>query len=206
MEIVIEILNNSHDKKGFDCGHLLLNNYIQRQAKQDVRRDLSACFVLNNRPNHEVIGYYTLSSNAIPRADFPNHLIKKMPPSYLNLPTILLGRLAIDKRFTGNRYGELLLIDALNRCVEISHNLGTLAIVVDPIDVNAAKFYRKYGFIELSGTGKMFIPIKTVEQSIWLGATPFFQIPWLALAQFDIAFHRICGKLSAIRWNQIARW
>lgn len=144
----------------------MLNNYIQQQAKQDVKRDLSACFVLNDSLSQKVIGYYTLSSNSIPREDFPDHLIKRMPPSYVNLPTILLGRLAIDKGFKGNKYGELILIDALNRCVEISQNLGTLAVVVDPIDKGATSFYDKYGFIELSGTGKMFIPIKTIEQSI----------------------------------------
>ncbi|MEQ8471389.1 MAG: GNAT family N-acetyltransferase [Marinoscillum sp.] len=166
MEITIEILNNCHHKKEFDCGHSMLNNYIQQQAKQDVKRVLSACFVLSDRLNQKVIGYYTLSSNPIPKDDFPDHLIKKMPPSYVNLPTILLGRLAIDKDFKGNGYGGLILIDALNRCVEISQNLGTLAVVVDSIDSNATNFYDKYGFIELSGTGKMFIPIKTVEQSI----------------------------------------
>jgi predicted GNAT family N-acyltransferase len=166
VELIIEILNNRHNKSAFDCGHSMLNNYIQQQAKQDVRRDLSACFVLNNSLNQKIIGYYTLTSNSIPREDFPDHLLKKMPPSYIHLPTILLGRLAIDKAFKGNRYGELILIDALNRCVGISQNLGTLAVVVDPIDKDATQFYQKYGFIELSGTGKMFITIKTIEQSL----------------------------------------
>ena len=164
--MIIELLKNSHDKKGFDCGNPMLNNYIWQQAKQDVKRDLSACFVLTDSLDLKVIGYYTLSSNSIPKDDFPDHLIKKMPPSYVNLPTILLGRLAIDSRFKGNGYGELILIDALNRCVEISQNLGTLAVVVDPIDDKATNFYLKYGFIELRGTGKMFLPIKTIKQSI----------------------------------------
>lgn len=162
----IESLNNSHNKKKFDCGHPMLNNYIRQQAKQDVNRDLSACFVLTDSETQDVLGYYTLSSNSIPRGEFPEKLIKKLPPSYANLPTILLGRLAIDKNYHGNNFGELILIDALNRCVSISHNLGTLAVIVDPIDDNALSFYKKYGFIELSGTGKMFIPIRTIEESM----------------------------------------
>jgi len=165
VEIIIELLNNSHNKKEFDCGNSMLNNYIRQQAKQDVKRDLSACFVLNDRLMQKMIGYYTLSSNSIPKEDFPDHLIKRIPPSYVTLPTILLGRLAIDQEFKGKRYGELLLIHALNRCVEISQNLGILAVVVDPIDEGAVRFYMKYGFMELHGTGKMFIPIKTIEQS-----------------------------------------
>lgn len=164
MGLLIEVLNNSHDKKAFDCGIPMLNNYIRQQAKQDAKRDLSVCFVLRATQSPKVIGYYTMSSNAIPKNDFPDHLVGKMPPSYTSLPTILLGRLAIDLRFQRNRYGELILVDALNRCVEISKNLGTLAVVVDPIDHKATAFYGSYGFIELPGSGKMFIPIRTIEQ------------------------------------------
>ncbi|MCD4737241.1 MAG: GNAT family N-acetyltransferase, partial [Bacteroidales bacterium] len=83
-----------------------------------------------------------------------------------NLPTILLGRLAIDKSFQGKGYGEVLLVNALNRCIKTSENLGALAVVVDPIDENAINFYIKYGFIMLPGSQKMFITIKTIEDSL----------------------------------------
>ena len=165
MDLKIETLNNNHNKKKFHCGHEMLDNYISTQAKQDIRRDLAACFVLVVNKN-EIIGYYTLSANSINRGDFPQSISKKLPPSYQDLPTILLGRLAIDNGFKGKGLGELILMDALNRCVEISKNLGTLAIVVDPIDDDAKRFYQKYGFILIPGTGKMFIPIKTIENSI----------------------------------------
>ncbi len=164
MQLTIEILNKSHKKQEFDCGISMLNNYIRQQAKQDVKRDLSACFVLVEQSNSRVIGYYTLSSNSIPRADFPDLLIKRLPPSYTNLPTILLGRLAIDKEYKGNGFGELILMDALNRSVNIAKDLGTLAVVVDPVDKNARYFYERYGFMELTGSGKMFLPIKTIQQ------------------------------------------
>jgi len=163
MELKITNLENNHDKKSFSCGHSMLDNYIQRQAKQDIKRDLSACFVLVDEECYLVVGYYTLSANSISREDFPINISKKLPKSYQDLPTILQGRLAIDEKFKGRGYGELILLDALNRCVEISKNLGTLAVVVDPIDSNAKMFYSKYGFILIPGTGKMFIPIKTIE-------------------------------------------
>lgn len=163
MNLAIEALKNNHLKDDFNCGYPMLDNYIQRQAKQDIKRDLSACFVLVL--NYKVVGYYTLSANSINREDFPKEISQKLPQSYLELPTILLGRLAVDNNFKGNGYGELILLDALNRCVEISQNLGTLAIVVDPIDEKAVSFYSKYGFILIPDTGKMFIPIKTVLNS-----------------------------------------
>lgn len=161
----IKNLNKNHVKKNFNCGKNLLDNYIKNQAGQDVKRDLSACFVAAN-PDNIVMGYYTLSSNAIDRNSLPQELIVKLPPSYTDLPTILLGRLAVDSQFKGKGLGQFLLIDALNRCVELAKQLGILAVVVDPIDQEAINFYTAYGFILLHGSGKMFITIKTIEDSL----------------------------------------
>jgi predicted GNAT family N-acyltransferase len=166
MSLIIETLNSQHKKSGFDCGNELLNNYIQKQAKQDVSRDLSACYILNNPEDKIVVGYYTLSGSSIKKNDFPEDLILKLPPSYVDLPTVLLGRLAIDNLEKGKGFGEILLIDALKRCVEISNSLGVLAVIVDPIDEKAVTFYKSYGFILIPSNNKMFIPIKTIQNSL----------------------------------------
>lgn len=163
MSLIIEKLNKDHKKSDFDCDNDLLNNYIHKQAKQDVNRDLSACYILNDNNDKRVLGYYTLSGNSIGRNDFPIELIQKMPPSYVNLPTILLGRLAIDKNEKGKGFSSILLMDALKKCVDISDSLGVLAVIVDPFDEKAIDFYKKYGFILIPSNNKMFIPIKTIQ-------------------------------------------
>ncbi len=162
MQLTISALEKKFDKTAFDCGYPLLGNYIKKQAKQDVSRDLSACFVLVDEAL-SVKGYYTLSANAVRRDDFPPSLQQKMPPAYVDLPVILLGRLAIDKTLKGMGYGEILLMDALCRSLAIADSLGTLAVVVDPINETAQHFYRKYGFILLPASGKMFLPVKTIR-------------------------------------------
>lgn len=162
MKLLIQVLEKKYDKSGFNCGYSLLDDYIKKQAKQDVNRDLSACFVLVDDKNI-VKGYYTLSANSIKRDDFPEPLQRKLPPSYNDIPTILLGRLAIDETVKGNGYGEILLIDALTRSLKISESLGTIAVIVDPIDEKAQGFYAKYGFILLPTSGKMFLPMKTIK-------------------------------------------
>lgn len=165
MNLNIVRLEKKYDKSTFDCGYILLDRYIKTQARQDVDRDLSACFVLID--NADIIrGYYTLSANSIKRNNFPENLSKKLPPSYEDLPTVLLGRLAIDKSLQGQGYGEIMLIDALKRCYYISESLGTIAIVVDPIDEKAQRFYNRYGFIQLPDSGKMFLPMKTIQTLI----------------------------------------
>jgi hypothetical protein len=52
----------------------------------------------------------------------------------------------------------------LKRSYEISQEIGSFAVVVDPIDEEAEKFYEKYDFIKLPDSGKMFISMKTLRQ------------------------------------------
>jgi len=56
------------------------------------------------------------------------------------------------------------LIDALQRIVSASSEIGIKAVHVDAIDVEALAFYRHFEFIELPGQHlKLFLPIKTIQ-------------------------------------------
>ena len=88
----------------------------------------------------------------------------KLPKTYLSVPTILLGRLAIDKKFQGKGMGNILLIDSLKRCFDISESIMAFAVIVDPLDKDAEQFYKKYGFIKLPDSGKMFLPMNTMKE------------------------------------------
>jgi len=161
---MIELLNKKHNRKDFDCGKELLNSYLKNQASQDVKRKLSACFVLIENETKCIKGYYTLSNNSIPLNYFAEQIQKKLPKSYTSIPTTLLGRLATDKKFQGQGIGKILLIDALKRSYEISKTIGSFGIIVDPIDNEAKRFYYKYDFIELPDSHKMFIATKTIKE------------------------------------------
>lgn len=156
-------LHSSHKKGSFICGKPLLDNYIHTQAKQDVKRKLSACFVLADEKNN-VKGYYTLSSAVIQRELLPDEIREKLPPSYNDLPATLLGRLAVDNNFRGQGFGELMLMDALHRSLDVSTQVGSMAVIVDPIDADAVSFYQKFGFISLPDSGKMFLSMTAVVE------------------------------------------
>lgn len=164
MSQISEPLNSNHKKSGFSCGKEMLDTYIHKQANQDVKRKLSACFVVCETGTNVIKGYYTLSNSSIPSELISSDIRKKLPKSYESIPTTLLGRLAIDDKFQGQGIGKLILIDALKRSYEISKTLGSFAVIVDPIDQDAEKFYSKYGFIKLPDSGKMFLPMKTIGQ------------------------------------------
>jgi len=107
---------------------------------------------------------YTLSNNSIPLSHFSKKIQSKLPESYTSIPTTLLGRLAVDKKYQGKGIGKILLIDALKRSFTYSQEIGSFAVVVDPVDNDARKFYEKYDFICLPDSNKMFLSIKTLEE------------------------------------------
>lgn len=160
----IEILDKKHKRDEFDCGNEQLNNYLIHQAGQDMKRKLSVCFVITESSSNRILGYYTLSNNSISLDYFSEEIQKKLPRTYKSIPTTLLGRLAIDKKQQGKGIGEKILIDALKRSHNLSKEIGSFAVIVDPIDIDAERFYIKYDFIKLPDSGKMFIAIKTLHQ------------------------------------------
>lgn len=162
-EFLTVSLGAQHRKSEFTCGNRQLDNYLQKQAKQDIKRKLAACFILANEEN-EVQGFYTLSNAGISREVIPEKLSSKLPRAYSALPVTLLGRLAVNEKNNRQGLGKLLLIDALKRSCEASKIIGSMAVVVDPIDEAAGAFYTRYGFVSLPDSGKMFLSMKTIEQ------------------------------------------
>jgi len=156
-------LNSTHDKSGFFCGKESLDNYLKAQATQDIKRKLSVCYVLPDSKSNTIKGYYTLSNSSIPLKLVPEAIRLKLPKTYINIPTILLGRLAINVQSQKQGIGKLLLIDALKRCYYSSKIIGSFAVIVDPLDDEAELFYANFGFIKLPDSRKMFLTMKTIE-------------------------------------------
>jgi GNAT superfamily N-acetyltransferase len=159
-----EVLSRKHDRASFRSGSDELNTYLRTLARKDVERRVSAAFVLvDEAAPATVIGYYTLSAFTVEVADLPEALQKKLP-RYPRLPATLLGRLARDEHFPGT--GSLLLINALERALQQSQQIASLAVVADVKDERALRFYRKFGFEILGSSNRVFLPMGTVEQLI----------------------------------------
>ena len=157
--MISKVLEKSHNRKNFNCGIDELDNYLKQYANQDIKKRLAVCYVIADQDSN-VIGYYTLSSNSIELSDIPDDLAKSL--KYTEIPVVIIGRLAVHKDYQGNKLGQTLLIDALKRIVEISALVGNHAVIVDPINESAEKFYAKYGFVLLKSSKRMFLPLKTI--------------------------------------------
>jgi GNAT superfamily N-acetyltransferase len=161
-----EQLTSQHLRGAFSCGVEAHNRYLQQQATQDIRRNLAVAYVLVETATGVIAGYYTLSSFSIVLAGLPESETRKLP-RYGQVPGILIGRLARDRRFRGQGVGELLLIDALRRAFNLSKDIGAWAVIVDAKDDNARLFYERFGFLPLiDNERRLFLPMRSVEHVV----------------------------------------
>lgn len=168
MNYLTNLLDNSHNRASFSSGKEMLDLYIHKLAKQDMKRRLAVCFVLTEN-GIDIQGYYTLSSSSIPKVFLPDGITKRLPPNYSDLPVTLLGRMAVDLKYQGQGIGKLLLVDAMRRSYETSvYNVASMALVVDPLDFDARCFYEKFGFIALQTSERMFLPMTTIANEFIL--------------------------------------
>ncbi|STX88281.1 GNAT family N-acetyltransferase [Legionella feeleii] len=160
---VIEQLDK-HDRTGFSCGIAELDRYLQNQAGQDIKRNMSVTYVLTKKGNNGILGYYSLSTIGIFPGELPDELIKKLP-RYPMLPGILLGRLAVDEKYKGNGLGSLLLVDALKRSLAVSKQIGIVAVIVDAKNEAAINFYSHFGFLTFpENKFRLFIPLNSLKK------------------------------------------
>jgi GNAT superfamily N-acetyltransferase len=158
-------LGRDHDRAAFDCGHAALNDWLKQRAGQFDQRDLARTYVAVRGQERTVLGYYAISSHLVRRADLPEDQAKGLPR--IDVPVVLLGRLAIDRGVQGQGLGSLLLIDALRRADRLAEQLGIRAIEVDAIDDAARMFYEKFGFVALLDSPQhLFLPMSIVRKLV----------------------------------------
>jgi GNAT superfamily N-acetyltransferase len=129
---MIRRLDKSHDRTTFECGKPLLDEWIKDRASQFDRRDLSRTFVATLPDCVRVVGYYAISTHRVVYEVLPTAEAKELPR--LDVPVVLIGKLAVDRSVQGQGLGALLLVDALRRSLQISEQVGIRAVEVDAID------------------------------------------------------------------------
>jgi len=152
-----------HNRAGFDCGVAELNRYLAEQARKEVETGAATCFVATwEETASEIVGFYTLSATAIHRSKLPEKWAKKLP-RYPELPATLLGRLAVAESEKGTGIGSKLLLSAMSRTANAADEIGAIAMVTDPKDDGARRFYEKFGF-EALDERRLYLPMKSVKE------------------------------------------
>jgi GNAT superfamily N-acetyltransferase len=159
----IRRLDKNHDRSAFDCGQPMLNEWLKDRAGQFDRRNLSRTFVATRPDEVLVVGYYAVSTHRVVYEALPAAEAKGLPR--LDVPVVLIGRLAVDHTVQGQGLGALLLVDALRRSLQISEQIGIRAVEVDALDDAARSFYLKFGFRSLLDDPRhLFLPMHEIRK------------------------------------------
>lgn len=160
---IIERLSNHHEREAFCCGNASLDAFLKTLAGQYEKRRLGKTFVAVQVGENVVRGYYTSAAGSLDLSALPVKQRKKLPQH--PLPTVHLGRLAVDQSQQGQRLGETLLFHFLRSALDAANTVGVYAVDVRAADGTARDFYLKYGFLPLQDAPlHLYLPMKTVEQ------------------------------------------
>jgi len=133
-------------------------------ANQHSARDNTRTFVLEGArdPTH-IMGYYTLTMTSLDLTLLPNHLQKKHNQTH---SAGLIARLAVDKGYFKQGYGEWLLVDALRKLLLASDSVAFPLVVVDSKD-GSVEFYKKFGFQPfVDMKNKLYMTITDIRKSL----------------------------------------
>ena len=151
-------LTAEHDVSAFDCGEPALDAWLRFRALKNESRFSRTYVVCEER---RVVGYYGVSAGAVARGDAPGPIRRNAPDK---VPISIIGRLAVDRSFSGKGLGANLLADALRRIALASRTIGIGAVLVHAKSDAATRFYMNCAeFIEYpAGSRILFLPIEAV--------------------------------------------
>ena len=160
----IEELSQKHDRVKFDCGVQELNRYLKNIARQHLVKGISRTFVLIEEKQPEaILGFFTLAFCEIHAEVLPRKFAKKYPP---RVPAAKLARLTVSKNHQRKGLGKNMMVNALERAMIISRNIGIMGFFVDAKDEKARKYYEQFGFIPMPDNKlQLFLALSSLEQA-----------------------------------------
>jgi hypothetical protein len=144
-----------HDLAALDSGEPDLDAWLRDHAAGASRARVAQTFVWVAADGSTVVGYYSLSAHAVPRAEAPSRIDRGVPDP---VPAALLRKLALDRSLHEQRLGDVLLSDALARVIEASESGPAVrAIVVDAATDRGRALYARFGFVPAPGRNDRMI-------------------------------------------------
>ena len=131
-----------HDREQFNSGEPVLDQWLRRYAGQNRRRDTAATWVIADA-NGVVVAYASVAMTGIDRSAAPEVLAKSSPDP---VPALLLGRLAVDHRYSRLGIGTTLVAHVLATVVELNQKAACRAVVVTALTDTARTWWERLGF------------------------------------------------------------
>ncbi|MBS0287719.1 MAG: GNAT family N-acetyltransferase [Proteobacteria bacterium] len=155
-----EVITSEHELDEFDCGNNTLNEWLKKRALENQDKfSFTRVVCVKNK----VIAYYTLVFGSINRSDMTKKMQRNAPE---RIPVMILGRLAVDRRWHGQGIAKHLLKEAMLKTLEASTIAATRCLLVHAIDEDADAFYKHFGFIESKVELTLMLTIEDIKAQI----------------------------------------
>lgn len=139
-------LTTKHDLEEFKSGEETLDSWLRERALDNMKNAASRTYVICQFNSRKVIGYYALCMGQILGQDVIGSMRRNMPK---HIPSVILGRLAVDHKWQGMGLGGALLRDAVERSNRASQEVSARLMIVHAISTEAEAFYAHHGFVRL---------------------------------------------------------
>jgi GNAT superfamily N-acetyltransferase len=120
----------------------VLDDWLRRYAGQNRRRDTAATWVVIDA-NDVVVAYASVAMTGIDRSAAPEMLAKGAPDP---VPALLLGRLAVEHRYSRLGIGTALVAHVLATAVDLNKKAACRAVVVTALTDTARAWWERLGF------------------------------------------------------------
>lgn len=155
MSVRLELLTREHRSliAGFENDEPELVTYLRRWAVRHQERDglgRTWLAVDHSQGGVRLAGFFTMAAASLERQLVTTGALDRLPR--FPIPTVLLARLAVDRRVQGQGLGTWLFDVALRKTLLLATEgpIGVRVLVTDAKSDRAAVFYERRGLVRLT--------------------------------------------------------
>ncbi len=175
---VIKPFDTNINRTAFSCGQDRIDNFFKYNIREHHSLNKIRAYCVVNAENIAVGYYYLVASSRNPNDMSPE--AKEKFGRVNAAPCIYLGMLGVDKNYRKKNLGRILMMDAMQKTLEVANLIGIYALVLDALDDNLVIYYEKLGFKRFFSYAQsqkqpeeqtnidrsMFLPLTTIRETL----------------------------------------
>ncbi len=159
-----------HDRTAFSCGSGRIDNYLERTARKHQKDGFARVFVAVLPGETGILGYHAINAHAVEAEALPAAFSRRTP-GHGYVPAAYLSIVGVDLSVQGRGLGRALIVDAFNRLLSLSEEIGLAVVVLGVLEEGGAeaiahrtRFHERLGFQSLqSRPMRMYFSIKNIR-------------------------------------------
>jgi GNAT superfamily N-acetyltransferase len=159
----LELLDATHDRKGFSCGLESIDRYLNETARGHTEKGVALTRVLvpaDASPPKAILGFFTLAPCMVEAHGWPA-VPKGLPRNPVG--AVLLARMGVAAAFHGQGVATRMLALARAIASDSLRATGGIGLVVDAATGDLIAFYKKFGFVAISADSRrLFLPTRSL--------------------------------------------